>query len=36
MIYEIKITHEVINLERVTGSCIINKELKIINFSKFI
>ena len=36
MIYKIKITYKVINLERVTGSCIINKELKIINFSKFI
>ena len=28
MIIKVKITYQVINLERVPGSCIINKELK--------
>ena len=28
MIYEVKITYQVINLERVPSNCIINKEFK--------
>ena len=36
MIYEAKITYQVINLERVPGNCIINKEFKKINLFKFI
>ena len=36
MIYKVKITCKAIDLERVPGSCLINKELKQINLFKFI
>ena len=39
MIYKVKITCKAINLERVPGSCLINKEsrqIKQINLFKFI
>ena len=35
MIHKVKITYKLINLKPVSGSYTINKELKIINFSKF-